>query len=79
MYIITYHLFIIVLILKFVSTTDVCTEKQCTCDESSTNVNCDSKSWSNLDQFEFPSTVSKLTLNNNNLKFDTGKQMIDFE
>ncbi|CAF3402993.1 unnamed protein product [Rotaria socialis] len=53
-----------------IMSTDVCIQ-ECTCLKKFTTVNCDSKGWKNLIDAEFPASVVILTLNSNNLKFDT--------
>jgi hypothetical protein len=71
--IIVRFLLLTILIIEPVITVDVCTNQQCKCSPSLTTVHCDTKQWNNLDDIDFPSKVVKLTLVNNNLKFDTGK------
>ncbi|CAF1321101.1 unnamed protein product [Adineta ricciae] len=58
-------------LLVSIVTTDVCTDRICTCSKEFTLVNCDSKPWLNLSNVEFPTQVVTLTLINDKLNLDS--------
>lgn len=58
---------------------DVCQNGICKCSKNSNIVNCDSKGWTSLEGWDFPSDTVALTLVNNHLKFDSMADRLKIE